>query len=383
MSTFGLDTTRCWVEINLAALERNLHAIRSALPAHISYVAVIKADAYGHGMPQVATRLMQSGTDLFAVANLQEASVIREMGTGWPVLILSAILPSETPMLFDGKFIPTVSGIEEIERFDKAAAQRNTSLPVHLKVDTGMGRIGIWHEEIDKIIPHLQSAKNLKLEGVFTHFSSANNDAGFTRLQRERFLTAVEKIAPHYDLEQLLIHADNSAALSTFDESGPINAVRVGLLQFGVSPYPDSLFGKVETEPVLSFHCRVGLVKHLPKGTPISYSRLTTLERDSRIAILSAGYADGIPLALTNKAEVLIHGKRCRTLGRITMDQVIVDITDLDETVTPGEVVTLIGNQQDACIRVEEYANWAGINAYNCFTSISKRVKRVYTTARQ
>jgi len=383
MSTFGLDTTRCWVEINLAALERNLHAIRSALPEHIRYVAVIKADAYGHGLPQMATRLMQSGTDLFAVANVQEASLIREMGTGWPVLILSAILPAEIPALFDRNLIPTVSSKEEIERFNQAAIDRDQKLPVHLKVDTGMGRLGIWHEFIEDLVPALESATHLELQGVFTHFSSATNDPDFTHLQRQRFMAALEKLEKHYDLSGLLVHADNSAALSTLHRDGPFNAVRVGLLQFGVSPYPDSLFGSVTTEPVLSFHCRVGLVKNLPQGTPISYGRLTTLERDSRIAVLTAGYADGIPLGLTNKADVLIHGQRCRTLGRITMDQVVADITDLDMEVQAGDVVTLIGTQGEASIRVEEYARWAGIIPYNCFTSISKRVKRVYATARE
>ena len=322
------EQARSWAEIDLAALERNLHKIRAALPQHIRYVAVVKADAYGHGLAQTATRLMQCGADMFAVANVTEVAQLHEIGSGWPILVLSAVLPQEDDQLFNHGLIPTLSNLDEIERLNTKAEERNTTLKVHLKIDTGMGRLGVWHEHIQPVLDALQKAKHLQLDGIFTHFSCAPTDAEFTELQRNRFLDTLEIIGQQFNLEDCMIHADNSASLRSFNHSSPINAIRVGLLQFGAAPYPDSLFAQVSTEPVLSFHGRVSLIKQLPEGCPVSYGRLTTLERPTTLAILSAGYADGIPMPFTKRAEVLISGRRCPVMGRVTMDQLIVDVTD-------------------------------------------------------
>ncbi|MCB1123519.1 MAG: alanine racemase, partial [Verrucomicrobiae bacterium] len=171
---------RCWAEIDLAALERNLHKIRSAVPDHIRYVAVVKADAYGHGMAQTATRLMQCGADMFAVANVNEASTLREMGSGWPILVLSTVLPHEEDVLFTHGLIPTLSSETEIRRLDEKARSRKTRLKVHLKIDTGMGRLGVWHESLEPLLSTLKSAANLQLDGVFTHFSCATSEQEYT-----------------------------------------------------------------------------------------------------------------------------------------------------------------------------------------------------------
>lgn len=374
---------RCWAEIDLAALERNLHKIRSALPPHIRYVAVVKADAYGHGLAQTATRLMQCSADLFAVANVEEAARLREIGSGWPILILSSVLPQEDYMLFTHGLIPTLSSRMEIERFNRMATERDTILKVHLKIDTGMGRLGVWHEQVDEFLVALTEATSLKVDGVFTHFSCAPTDLEFTELQRGRFLDALDKISARIDLSDCLIHADNSASLASFNQSSPFNAVRVGLLQFGAAPYPDSLFAKVETEPVLSFHGRIALIKSIPKGASISYNRLKITERHTKTAVLSAGYADGIPMPFTNRAEVLISGKRCPVLGRVTMDQLIVDITDLEDEPIEGDIATFIGKQGLESISVAEFSRWGNSIPWECFCSISKRVTRVYKTFRE
>ncbi|WP_309383491.1 alanine racemase [Cerasicoccus frondis] len=386
---------RCWAEIDLAALERNLGKIRAALPSHIRYVAVVKADAYGHGMPQTVARLMQSGADAFAVANVYEAAELREIGAGWPILVLGAVLPEEEAYLLDYDLVATVSTIEEIERLNKLGRKRKSPVRVHLKVDTGMGRLGIWHTEVRPVFEAIAAARHIALEGVFTHFSSADSDPEYTALQRKRFLQVLDKL-PELADQKLLIHADNSAGLDTLAPDSPFNAVRVGLLQFGHAPYRGSLLDRIKPEPVLSFHARVSIIKELPSGVPISYSQTHRLRRRSRLAVLTAGYGDGIPTTASNRAEVLIRGQRCPVLGRVTMDQTIVDVTDLPEA-TPGDVATMIGAQplpehlcepdrrqpQLATITVEEFAHWCHNIPWEIFCSITKRVPRHYRTSRE
>ncbi|HKK18453.1 MAG TPA: alanine racemase, partial [Opitutales bacterium] len=342
---------RCWAEIDLAAFERNLKRIQNALPAHMRYVAVVKADAYGHGMPQMVRRLMQSGVDYFAVANITEAAEIRHMGAGWPILLLSPLLPGEEEQLLVHDLIATVSTAGECERLNALGRQHDQRVRIHLKIDTGMGRLGVWHEEADQLLASIADYPHLKLEGLYTHFSSADSDPDFTQLQRKRFLRIVEST----DYRELVIHADNSAGIDSLSKDSPFNAVRIGLLQFGIAPYPDSALGGASVEPVFSFHARVGLIKALPAHTDISYGRSYTLTRDSRIAILTAGYGDGIPFDLSNKGSVLIHGQHCPILGRVTMDQTIVDVTDCTE-VAIGDTATLIGKNGGSEITTVEFS---------------------------
>ena len=369
---------RCWAEINLAALERNLRLIRAGLPPHMRYVAVVKADAYGHGLPQTATRLMHAGADLFAVANLAEAAALRELSPDWPVLVLSPLLPDEDRHAADYQVALTVSSVEEVERFDAAARDAGRPLAVHLKIDTGMGRLGVWHEDAAPLYQKIHDAAHLRLEGVFTHFSSSDEDPALTALQRGRFLAALARL-PGLDPSKIFVHADNSAGLETYEEAGPFNAVRVGLLQFGVLPSPGSLLAKVHTEPVFSFRTRIGLVKTLPAGTRISYGGTHTLARESRVAILTAGYGDGIPRAASNRAAVLIRGRRCPVLGRVTMDQTIIDVTDLPAA-SAGDEVVLVGRQHDAEISLGEFSAWADTIPWETLCSVTKRVPRLYRT---
>jgi alanine racemase len=371
---------RCWVEIDLAALERNLKLIRASLPAQIKYVAVVKADAYGHGLPQVAARLMHSGADLLAVANIAEAMTIRELSSDWPVLLLSPLLPDEDRYLAEFDLAATVSSLEEVKRFDAIGQAAGRPISVHLKIDTGMGRLGVWHTEAAQLYAAIRAARGLQLAGVFTHFSSADEDPAFTEQQRQLFLATLRQL-PDLDVTQLMIHADNSAGLETTPGGSIFNAVRIGLLQFGVLPHQHSMLARVHTEPVFSFHTRVGLVKRLPAGTGVSYGRTTTLKRDTVIAVLTAGYGDGIARSSGNRAEVLIQGRRCPVLGRITMDQTIVDITDVPAPVQNGDVVVLVGKQGGAEISVTEFSSWADTIAWETLCSVTKRVPRHYRNA--
>ncbi|MDP2138015.1 MAG: alanine racemase [Candidatus Didemnitutus sp.] len=380
MSTAAPLPLRCWAEIDLAALERNLKLIRASLPPHIRYVAVVKADAYGHGLPQTVARLMHAGADLFAVANITEAMTIRELSADWPILLLGATLPEEVRYLAEYDLAATVSNSEELHRFNDAGAAASKPIAVHLKIDTGMGRLGIWHEHARQLYDQICAASGVRLAGIFTHFASADDDPAFTAEQRRRFLATLQTF-PDLDSRHLFIHADNSAGLeSTPGNGGAFNAVRVGLLQFGVLPHPHSLLARVHTEPVFSFHTRVGLVKQLPAGTGISYGRTHTLPQDSRVAILTAGYADGIARASSNRGFVLIKGQRCPILGRVCMDQTIVDITAVPGDVQSGDPVVLVGRQGEAEISLAEFSVWANSIPWETLTTVTKRVSRLYKT---
>lgn len=372
---------RCWAEIDLAALERNLRLIRATLPARYRYVAVVKADAYGHGLPQVAARLMHAGADVFAVANLAEALVIRELSADWPVLVLGATLPEEAPHLAAYDLTATVSSPDEVQRLDAAGRAAGKTLSVHLKIDTGMGRLGVWHEHAPLVIESIRAARHLRLTGAYTHFASADDDPDFTAEQRGIFLRTLQSLTGP-DAARLLIHADNSAGLETAPGGeSPFNAVRVGLLQFGVLPHPRSLLARVRTEPVFSFHARVGLVKHLPTGASISYGRTHRLARASRVAVITAGYGDGLPRAAGNRGAVLIAGRRCPILGRVCMDQTIVDVTDVPGEIAAGDPVVLVGRQDDAEITLAEFSAQAATIPWETLTSVTKRVTRVYRTS--
>ena len=237
MSSSAQLPLRCWAEIDLAALERNLKLIRASLPPRIKYVAVVKADAYGHGLPQTAARLMHAGADLFGVANIAEAIAIRELSADWPVLLLSPVLPDEDKYLADYSLAATVSSPDEVRRFDDAGRAAGRPIDVHLKIDTGMGRLGVWHEQAAALHAQILSASGVRLAGVFTHFASADEDPAFTAEQRQLFLTTLRTL-PGIDPARLFIHADNSAGLETTPDSSVFNAVRVGLLQFGILPHP-------------------------------------------------------------------------------------------------------------------------------------------------
>lgn len=323
-------------------------------------------------------RLMQSGVDYFAVANVREAAEIRHMGEGWPILILGPLLPEEYNDLIDYDLIGTVSTHAEAEQLNAAAAARHRTIKVHLKIDSGMGRLGVWHTGAAALLQTLHALPNIRLSGIYTHFSSADSDRAFTRIQRQRFLAVLDQI----DTTGLLIHADNSSSLNSLSGDSPFNAVRVGLLQFGIHPYPDSMLGRVEVEPVFSFHTRVGMIKQLPRGTDISYGRSHRLRRESTIAVLTAGYADGIPLTLSNRASVLIQGHPCPILGRVTMDQTIVDISDLGTTIALGERATLIGRNHGAELTTTTFSQTAGTIPWETLCSITKRVARVYVGVR-
>ena len=369
---------RCWAEIDLDALRENLSWIRHRVGPGVKIMTVVKADAYGHGLKQIAALLMQSGTDVFGVANLAEARILHNVGRGWPVLLLGACLPTETEAAVADGVAVTVSSLAEARRFSRAARRLRKTARVHVKVDTGMGRLGIPAEAAAELVRRLARFPGLEIEGIYTHYSSVEDDPAFSRSQRTRF----ERFLKDLDLRRVQvrwIHANNSGGL--LHEPGTVfNLVRPGLLVYGVPPpgrRPVRAPWLRRLRPALSFHCRVGFVKAVPPGTPLSYGRAFVASRRMKVATLTAGYGDGYLRAAGNRARVLIRGRRCRVVGRVTMDQMMVDVTRV-KGVKAGDEAVLIGRQGRHTITASDLAGWCGTVPWDVLTAISNRVPRLY-----
>ncbi len=372
------NSFRCWAEVDLHALRENLAWIRHRVGPKVRIMTVVKADAYGHGLKQIAALLMQSGTDIFGVANLAEAHVIRNVGKGWPILMLGACLPDEVERAVQDNVMPTISMPAEAELFSKVATKLNATVRAHVKVDTGMGRLGVAPAQASKLIRRVQSLASLKVEGIYTHYASAEDDEAYSRLQRERFQELLARLADD-GIRIPLVHANNSGAL-LHEPDTMFHLVRPGLLAYGVLPPGQRRMASTlhkHLRPALSLKCRVSLVKEIPRGTSLSYGRAFIARRRMRVATLTAGYGDGYLRAGSNRARVLVGGKRCSVLGRVTMDQMMVDVSRVPN-VRPGDEAVLIGRQGGDEITAGELAAWCATVPWEVLTAISYRVPRIY-----
>jgi alanine racemase len=369
---------RCWAEVDLDALRENVAWIRHRVGTGVRILAVVKADAYGHGLKQIAALLMQSGVDLFGVANLQEAQAIRTVGPGWPILMLGACLPDEVELAVRDDVMPTLSSPDEIARFSRAAKRFGKTVPVHVKIDTGMGRLGASPGDAPELIRRIRRTQGLQVQGVYTHFAAAEDDAAFSRRQANRFRRVLHQLAA--DAVPIpLSHANNSAAL-LHEPDTLFNLVRPGLLIYGIIPPGRRRAAtglRHRVRPALSWRCRVSLIKEVRAGTPLSYGGTFVTRRRTRVATLTAGYGDGYLRAGSNRAEVLIGGRRCRLLGRITMDQMLVALPR-SLPVQPGDEAVLIGRQGAHEITAGELAAWADTVPWEVLTNITYRVPRLY-----
>ena len=369
---------RCWAEVDLTALRENLAWLRHRVGPAVKILTVVKADAYGHGLKQIAALLMQSGTDIFGVANLAEAQAIRSVGKGWPILMLGACLPAEVETAVRDGVMPTISSLNEARLFSVAAARLNRTVAVHIKVDTGMGRLGVVPEKAPELFRRVARLPGLKVAGLYTHFAAAEDSPAFTRLQRNRFEQVIAALGREGE-EIEYLHANNSAGI-LFERSSLYNTVRPGLLVYGVLPSgrrraPAGL--PEQLRPALSWKCRVSLVKEIARGTSLSYGRAFVATRRMRVATLTAGYGDGYLRAGSNHAEVLIGGRRCAVLGRITMDQMLADVSRVPR-VRAGDEAVLIGRQGRDELTANEVAEWCGTVPWEVLTNITYRVPRVY-----
>ena len=372
------NSFRCWAEVDLEALRENLAWLRHRVGPQVKIMTVVKADAYGHGLKQIAALLMQSGTDIFGVANLAEAHAIRSVGKGWPVLMLGACLPDEVEHALRDGVMPTISSLAEAKWFSRAATSLHKTVAVHLKVDTGMGRLGVAPAKALGLIRQLAGLPAIKVTGLYTHYASAEDDADFSRTQRKRFERLIEQLVPE-NIAVPLIHANNSGAL-LYEPGTSFDLVRPGLLVYGVVPpgkRPLAAALQKNLRPALSLKCCVSLVKEIPRGTSLSYGCSFVAPRKLKVATLTAGYGDGYMRSGSNQSQVLIGGRRCAVLGRITMDQMIVDVSRVPR-VKSGDEVVLIGRQGDDEITVGELAVWCGTVPWEILTNISYRVPRIY-----
>jgi alanine racemase len=359
---------RCWAEINLEAIRWNLWVLRSLVPSGVRIAAVIKADAYGHGLPEIA-RQLDRDADLFGVANLTEARTIRSTGSQTPILILGPALPEERFCIVDEGFVPSVSTINEAAAYAKCARNR---APIHFVIDTGMGRIGVSEDEADHAFRALREMPELRLVAVSSHLPVADEDEDYTAEQLDRFRPLVNNACPGEGPATVL----NSAGVIRFGRTAkPGDVVRTGLALYGISPIPGF---QAHLQPAMTLKTRVVLVRWLGRGRSISYGRTFITSDRMKVATLCAGYGDGVDRHLSGQeTEVLIRGRRCRLLGRVTMDQMMVDVTHLDQ-VEPGDEAVLFGCQGNQEILASELAAKAGTIAWEIFTGITKRVPRVY-----
>ncbi len=373
----GSTLHRCWAEIDLGAIRSNVARCRELAGNERRVMAVIKADAYGHGISSVA-RALASDVDFFAVANLEEARKIRLSSAETreiPILLLGPAAPHEREGIVAENFSVVVSSQEEADAFATIANDLGKSAHLHVMVDTGMGRIGVLPESLKEFVHHLSQLRSCRLEGIATHFPSADEDRAYTAEQIQRFRTLIEGL--HLP-DGCQIHLANSAGLIGYpDAMNFATLVRPGLAIYGISPLPIS---DPALRPALTWKTRVTQIRHLPAGASVSYGRSHILTRSSRLATLGAGYGDGYPRQLSGQgAEVLIAGQRCPLLGRVTMDQIVVDLTDLSEfaSVQLGDEAVLLGRQGDGEITVTELAQKAETISWAILTGITSRVVRV------
>jgi len=359
---------RCWAEIDLGALAHNAGVARAVADGG-EVLAVVKADGYGHGLVAVAASL-ESHVDAFGVASLEEGIRLRSAGCKKPVMVLGPVLPDFYWLLSEHDLQASVSSFTEAEALDACAREYETKIQAHAVVDTGMGRIGFFP---DDDLKRLGTLKNLEFVGIASHYPSADEDEAFTREQLASFevIVAASGLAPRW------IHIANSAGALGFPTSST-NLVRAGLMLYGSSPLTEH---QKRLRPALAWKSRIVLVRDVPPGHGISYGRNFITEREpvTRVATIGVGYGDGYPRALSNQeTEVLIRGQRCPLLGRVTMDQIMVDVTDLGDIARQGDEVVLIGDQGNESILAAELADKAGTIAWEIFTGITQRVPRVY-----
>lgn len=356
---------RCWVEIDRAALRHNAKVTRERI-GQAEMLAVVKANAYGHGMLGVAEALAND-VQLFGVANLEEALAIREK-LSHPIIILGPALPNERSTIVERQFIPTISTLEEAEAFHRVG-----KVAINFKIDTGMGRMGAVESEALEIFQRAAALDKIDIHSVSTHLPVANEEREFTLEQIQRFREFVRQMraAVPGDYKTHILQSSGTLAFN----DAPQEIVRAGIILYGVSPLPE--FQNL-LKPAMTWKTRIGLVRELPKGASISYGRTFVTPKAMRVATLTAGYADGYPRHLSNVgAQMLVRGRRCDLLGRVTMDLMVIDVSEIGD-VDLGEEVVLMGKQGDEEISCLELADKAKTIAWEITTRIASRVRRVF-----
>lgn len=362
------------VEVDLTRLTENYHSIRNKVaPAKV--MPILKANAYGHGLVEVAQHMEKLGVDYLGVAVLEEGILLRERGVTAPILVLGGILGNQTLHFLKHELTITASSIEKLCKVDEMAAQLGVKAKVHLKIDTGMERIGVHYYSAESILETALKCENVHIEGIFSHFANSDTaDLRHARLQIERFNEVLHFYERHSLQLPPLRHMSNSGAILQLPEAN-FDIVRPGLLLYGVYPSPETA-RTVKVRPALSWKSRVVYFKVIKPGHPVGYGSTWETDHLVRAITVPVGYGDGYFRSMSHNAEVLIHGNRYPVVGLISMDQIVVNI-EWDSAYNNDEVI-LIGEMGDKSITIEDLAEWAGTIPYEILTNINTRVPRVY-----
>ncbi len=360
-----------WAEVDLGAIKRNLRAVRDRMPAGAKIMFVVKANAYGHDAALCA-RAAESGRDAdwFGVSSVEEGMALREAGARLPVLVLGSLYPFESVLAAVAHDLtPVVASLESAKRLAEVALKLKRRVDCHVKVDTGMGRIGAGPEAALGVVRYLAALKAVRVQGLYTHLASAEDDGALTAVQLRVFRRVVAALSRE-GLRPPLVHAANSAGALRRPASR-FDLVRPGLAAYGLFP---------GFEPALTLKSKIVFLKTVPKGATVSYGATWRAKRPTRVATLPIGYGDGYPRALSNRASVLVGGRRCPVIGRVTMDQTMVDVSEVSEA-RVGAAAVLLGRQGGAEVPAGELADLCGTIPYETVTALSSRVPRVGVTS--
>lgn len=385
-SFFELDQltkhSRTWAMVNESYLTHNIEQIKAKLPDATKVMAVVKADGYGHGDVRVAKIMLVNGVDFLAVSNIDEALSLRNNNMldlfDYEVLILGYTPVGYARVLYDNNIQQTIISSEYGELLNEECEKNDIKIKAHIKIDTGMSRVGINFDNVDEITS-VYKMKNLQVKGVYTHLSSADGlDDGsveYTKLQKDRFDTLINKISK-LDVKIGLTHLQNSAGAMTINSDSDYDYARVGLLLYGISPIDvdKSSDRYVDVKPAMSLHSVVAMVKEIDSNIAVSYGRHFVSDKVMKIATIPIGYADGYPRAMSGKGKVLINGSFAPIVGNVCMDQIMVDVTNID--VKFGDLVTLVGRDGENAITWDDVAQLVGTIPYELVCLVGKRVPR-------
>lgn len=366
-----------YAEVNLSRICENINQLHTVMKQSVKMMAIVKADAYGHGLVPVAKEITAHGVDWLGVAIPEEAELLRKEGITVPILVLSSIPPCFADEVVNLDIQHTVYSGDVIEALEISGKKRHKAIYVHIKLDTGMGRIGIYNnKDLIQLLKYLKKCNYVKIEGVFTHFAvSDSRDKSYTNEQNMLFKEMVDLVY-QYGFSPKYIHAANSAAILDCPDTH-YNMVRAGIGIYGYFPSVD-VQHNIHLQPALSWKTHISHIKRVYPGDYISYGRTYQASKEGIVATLPVGYADGYRRALGNEGSVMIKGKRVPVIGRVCMDQCMIDISDVSE-VSLGDEVDLLGEQLGESITADDIADWCHTISYEILTSISKRVPRIYS----
>jgi alanine racemase len=361
--------------VDRSAIRHNFKKIREKILPDIKVLAVVKADAYGHGAVEVARVLESIGCDIFGVALCEEGMELREAGIKAPIVVLGGSYPNQPKEFLRYNLTPVVFNTDTALLLNEHARKSRTVINIHVKVDTGMGRLGFLPDQIGSFLKKLKKLENIELEGILSHFAEVDEeDKSYSKKQLDCFLEVLN-VVKKMDYEPKLIHMANSAAIVDYP-SAHFNLVRPGIMLYG--SYPNKRFkGKIELRAVMKLKTEVIQLKRVSRGFSVSYGRRYVTDKETVIATIPIGYSDGYPRCLSGSGDMLVSGKRARVIGMVCMDLTMLDVSDIDG-VSVGDEVVVMGRQNEEEITVDDIAEKAGMIPYDVLCGINKRVPRVY-----